>query len=521
MFNRNKSEIKTPSFENIKDEAIKNNLVELPELDGKRFTKIESYWLKKGFSKALIYYDEEEETSEYRVIEPEISEEEIKLKNDLTKDLKNRLLKVDITGDKDEIFYENYKKVIKRVKNNIDDSKFLRLYYYLKRDLVGYGRLQPFLEDKHLEDISCNGANIPIFVYHQRHGDLESNTSFTEGELEDLVMNIAERSDKRINFANPLTEATMPDGSRAQLSLGAEVTIRGSTITIRKFPEVPITPTDLIAWKTLSPEMMAYLWLLAENKRNIMIVGGTATGKTTTLNAMTLFIPWGAKVVTIEDTHELRLPFDNWVPSVTRPEEGSEAEDIDMYDLLRGALRQRPEYIIVGEIRGEEAVTLFQAMSTGHTSFSTLHAPNVERTISRLKNPPIRVPKSMIPILDAIVVQSFTRGEEGKKRRVTKIQEIGNYDKETNSIQTNLLFKWSSSNKSFDKVSNSINLKIISDELGETHETLKASLKNRANILSKMIEKDIRSYREVVRSIKRFQKRKDDLYEELGIKNET
>lgn len=192
-----------------------------------------------------------------------------------------------------------------------------------------------------------------------------------------------------------------------------------------------------------------------------------------------------------------------------------------MYDLLRSALRQRPEYIIVGEIRGGEAVTLFQAMSTGHTSFSTLHAPNVERTINRLENPPINVPKSMIPTLDALVVQSFTRREKGKKRRATEIYEIGNYNSDTNSIQTNRLFKWNSNKNTFNKVSNSINLKLISDELGVPYNEIRSSLQKRSKILSKMIEKDIRSYDEVVKTIKKFQKKKSELFDELGIEYES
>ncbi len=521
MFWENENEINYPSHKEIQKEALKRNLIKLPKLNKEKYTEIDSYWLKKGFNKVIIFYDEEKETSRYKIINPTLSNEEKSLKIELTKKLKSNLLKSDITKEKEKTFFKNYLKLVKRLKNEISKETFLKIYYYLRRDLVGYGRFQPFLDDRYLEDISCNGANIPVFVYHQRHGDLKSDESFSENELERLVMNIAERSGKRINFARPIVEATMPDGSRAQLSLGEEVTIKGSTITVRKFPEIPITPTDLIAWETLSPEMMAYLWYLAENKRNIMIVGGTASGKTTTLNAMTLFIPWGSKIVTIEDTHELRLPFENWVPSVTRPEEGSEAEDIDMYDLLRGALRQRPEYIIVGEIRGKEAVTLFQAMSTGHTSFSTLHAPNVERTITRLENRPINVPKSMIPTLDAIVVQSFTKEGDERKRRITEIQEIGNYDSETDSVQTNLLFDWKSSARKFERVSNSINLKLISEELGEPYEEIRSEVDIRAKILSKMIEKDIRGYPEVVKSIKRFQKRKSELFKNLNLKNEV
>ncbi|MDK2796230.1 MAG: archaeal flagellar protein FlaI, partial [Archaeoglobaceae archaeon] len=216
----------------------------------------------------------------------------------------------------------------------------------------------------------------------------------------------------------------MPDGSRIQLTLGKEVTDHGSTFTIRKFREEPVTPVDLIAWKTFSAEQMAYLWLCIENKKSLIFAGGTASGKTTSMNAISLFIPRRAKIVTIEDTRELMLPHENWIPAVTRDAFHGEKGKIDMYDLLRAALRQRPEYIIVGEVRGREALTLFQAMTTGHTTYSTLHADSVSGAIHRLENPPIEVPRAMLEALNIISVQAQTYVNDRRVRRNIEIAEI-------------------------------------------------------------------------------------------------
>ncbi|OKY78253.1 MAG: ATPase involved in archaellum/pili biosynthesis FlaI [Candidatus Methanohalarchaeum thermophilum] len=513
LFSKEKGEF--PSLKNLSELAIDYNLTD-KKIDVSEENKLERYWLKKGFSEAFIYYDPDEGINKYKVFEPEMDEEEIETYQAVKGEVKDRILKEASKGEKREILHEKTTSVCNKLNKEISDIEFVKLFYYLNRDFIGLGRLQPLMQDNYLEDISCNGSNLPVYVYHQRHRDLETEISFGPKELETLVMNIAQRSNRQISFARPTAEATLPDGSRAQLSLGKEVTLKGSTFTIRKFPEEPITPTDLVAWDTLSSEMLAYLWLASENKKNIMIVGGTATGKTTSLNAITLFVPWGAKVVTIEDTHEIRLPFKNWVPSITREGFGDEAEDIDMYDLLRSALRQRPEYIIVGEIRGGEAVTLFQAMSTGHTSFSTLHASSVERAIRRLENPPIDVPRNMLPALDLIAVQSMTVSEGERHRRITEIQEIGNY--ESGKIQTNLLFNWNNNKKEFNRVSRSILLKNLSSELGYSYGEMEDEIKVRKRVIEKMNKNKVRKYDNVVKSIKLFQKDKKELLDRLNIK---
>lgn len=504
-----------PSLQNLHYNTIR--WFEDKEVVDGYYNIIDKYWLDRGFSRCIIYSHVDEMDDRYVVVEPEFSGEDKEILRLVFRRLKDRILKDEIHGDREEVLYRNLVDVCSRMQRHLTIERFLKIYYNIKNRVFGLDVIEPLMKDRYLEDISCNGVDVPIYVYHQRHGNLKTNIEIGQKKLEKLVMMLAQRSDRQINFARPTAEATLPDGSRAQLSLGNEVTLRGSTFTIRKFPEEPITPIDLVAWETVSPEILAYLWMLSENGRNIMVVGGTATGKTTTLNAITLFIPQNSKVVTIEDTHELRLPFENWVPSITKKTQSKDVDEIDMYDLLRSALRQRPEYIIVGEVRGEEAVSLFQAMSTGHTSFSTLHASSVERAVRRLENPPIKVPKNMIPALDIIMVQALTKVGDKKYRRVMEIQEVGDYDADADGIMTNLLYRWDTSKKRFNRLSRPINLKNISEEQGIAYGELEEEMKLRKKVIEKMVEKDIRSYSRVVKTIQRYQKDKKGLLKDLGV----
>ena len=236
-----------------------------------------------------------------------------------------------------------------------------KVLYYIERQYLGYAELDPLMKDPNIEDISCDGAGVPIFLYHRIYGSLKSNVEFKDEEkLSDFVVNLAQKCGKHISIAEPMLDATMPDGSRIQMTLSKEVTTRGSTFTIRKFRSDPFTPVDMINFNTMSSEMMAYMWMIVENGTNALIAGGTASGKTSTLNALSLFIPHDSKIVSIEETREINLPHPNWIPGVARSGFGEIVADrmvgeIDMYDLMKAALRQRPEYILVGDIRGKEA----------------------------------------------------------------------------------------------------------------------------------------------------------------------
>ncbi|KAF5420129.1 MAG: flagellar protein FlaI, partial [Candidatus Methanocomedens sp.] len=321
---------------------------------------------------------------------------------------------------------------------------------------------------------------------------------YTQDELDSFIIKLAQRSGKHISVAEPLIDATMPDGSRIQMTLSTHVTARGGTFTIRKFGDVPLTPIDLINWKTFSSETMAYLWLCIENNKSLVFAGGTASGKTSSLNAVSLFIPRQAKVISLEDTRELKLPHPNWIPSITRDAfTADERGAVDMYELLKAALRQRPEFLLVGEVRGKEALTLFQAMSTGHTTFSTMHADSVESAIHRLENPPISVPRSMIQALNIISIQTQTYTKGKRVRRNTKMVEIIDIDPQSRNIRTNDIFNWDSMTDTFQKVGESKAVNDIMVKRAWNIQEVRRELKYREKVLEFLSRNHITDYEAV------------------------
>lgn len=332
-----------------------------------------------------------------------------------------------------------------------------RVVYYLERDFIGYGTVDVPMTDSEVEDISCDGVGIPLYIYHRKYGSIRSNLKFTSGtEVDAYVVWLAQRSGKHISVASPLLDATVPDGSRLQATLGMHVTKRGSSFTIRRFRDNPFTPVDLLKFRTMSPEMMAYLWIAIENGQSMMVCGGTASGKTTTLNATLLFIPPQMKIVSIEDTRELNLPHENWVPCLTRAgfgaknlASGKAPGEIDMFDLLATALRQRPQYLMVGEVRGAEAFIVFQAMATGKTCYTTFHAESVSAMVHRMENPPISLPRSLVSALNLVLLQRQVKVGTKMTRRVQSLTEIVGLDPETNELITNSVYSWNPSDDTF------------------------------------------------------------------------
>ncbi|MFB6123759.1 MAG: ATPase, T2SS/T4P/T4SS family [Haloferacaceae archaeon] len=380
-----------------------------------------------------------------------------------------------------------------------------KLLYYLKRDFVGYERIDPIKHDINVEDISCDGYNSPVFVYHSDHEQIITNIYHGEEELDDFVVKLAQRSGKGISKRRPQVDATLPDGSRAQLTLGREVSGHGTNYTIRQFKDVPFTPVDLINWKTFSLEEMAYLWLCIENNKSLVFAGGTASGKTTSLNAVSLFIPSKSKIVSIEDTREVELPQRNWIASVTRPSFSEDGKgDIDEFDLLEAALRQRPEYIVMGEVRGEEGRTLFQIMSTGHTTLTTFHADSVGEVLKRFTTDPINVSKTMFTALNLVSIQASTRVEGSKVRRNKNITEINFYDAENDEINVQDVYQWQAETDEFLKMSASNTLDQIRFDRGWSRERLDQELFRRKVILAYLIEQGLNTYTEVAATLQAF-----------------
>ncbi len=324
--------------------------------------------------------------------------------------------------------------------------------YLTVRNKVGLGVLQPLLQDPYIEDISCSGIG-PIFIEHKVFKSLQASVTFpTSEDLDRFVIWMGEAIKKPVTIRNPIVDAVLPDGSRINIVYGTDISKRGSNFTIRKFSETPLSVMQLIEFGTLDYIMAAYLSFVLEEGLNLFIAGATASGKTTTLNAITTFILPDRKIVSIEDTPELQVPHKNWIREVTRGTgRESTGSEVGMFDLLKAALRQRPERIIVGEIRGEEGAIAFQAMQTGHGVISTFHAASVEKLIQRLTGDPINIPKAYVDNLDVVLIQAAVRVPgKGMVRRVLSINEIVGYDAYTESFSFIEAFHWNPESDTFD-----------------------------------------------------------------------
>ncbi|MFO8114724.1 MAG: type II/IV secretion system ATPase subunit [Halorubrum sp.] len=460
--------------------------------DGER--EVDRYWVNAPYAYVVITYDDEESEHRYYAVEPDLDEFERDLLDRVVDDIRDPLLYREGSGKTDEeTLREELKGLLEGYGVDAGMATFHALAYYLYRDFRGYGKVDPLLNDRHIEDVSCDGYDLPIFVYHDDYTDIETNVSFAKGELDNYVIRLAQQSGRHVSVGDPIVETTLPDGSRAELALGEEVTPRGSAFTIRQYAEDPFTPIDLVEYGTFSVEQMAYFWLCIEHNKSLIFAGGTASGKTTSMNAVSMFVPPRAKVLTIEDTRELSLYHDNWLSSVTR-ERRYEGADIDMYDLLRSALRHRPEYIVVGEVRGDEAITLFQAMNTGHTTFSTMHADSIETVINRLENEPINVPRAMVQSLDMLAIQTLTRSGDQRVRRAKTIGEIGGIDRRTGELDYSSAFDWDAEADEFRRNDSSL-MAEIADERGWSRAELLREVRRRERFLELLRDLGITDYR--------------------------
>ena len=395
-----------------------------------------------------------------------------------------------------EITYESYKKI----------------YYYLARDFIGFNDIEPLLRDYFVEDIECNGTNSSVYIVHRIFRNLKTNLTFEKNEpLENFVEKLAQRCGKYISYAQPILDGSLPDGSRVNATYTKDVTSKGPTFTIRKFTKTPWTPPQLISFNTLSPEMLAYLWILVQYKMNLLIVGGTASGKTTLLNAIAFFIPPESRVVSIEDTRELNLPRDNWLPSVARSATGIKGlGEIDMYELLRASFRQNPDYVIVGEVRGKEASVLFQGMASGHSSIATIHADSIETVIKRLETPPIELSPTLLNVLDSMCVMTHAIVKNQETRKLREIVEIVNIN-ENDMALTNTPFVWDSSEDKFYFKKESRLFQKIYHRYGITPEELLVEFRRRAEILYRLYQRKIFGFREVQDIINEYYKKPEEV----------
>ncbi|MCA1813869.1 MAG: type II/IV secretion system ATPase subunit [Halobacteriales archaeon] len=455
----------------------------------------------EGRSFVRIVFDQQSNRYLYEAIEPALTGTEREVL-DFIRDTLIRTLDGRQAQDQD---WESYladavERVIVDHSILVDEVSKQRIQYYLNRDFLGYGPIDVLMRDPMIEDISCDGSGIPVYLFHRQYESIKTNVRFPEERgLDSFVIRLAQRSGKHISIAEPLLDATLPDTSRLQASLSREVTTRGSSFTIRKFRSDPLTPPDLVRLGTLTPEMAAFFWFAMQEGNSIIYAGGTASGKTTTLNAVSQFIPPQKKVVSIEDTREINLKHENWIAGLTRTGFGGElmangkpAGSIDMYKLLEAALRQRPEYLIVGEVRGPEALTLFQAMATGHATYSTLHADSVQSAVYRLENPPINVPRLMLQTMDAMAIQVQVRIANRMVRRVKEVVEIVGVDPETGDLLTNTVFQWDPRLDAQHYLGKSKMLERIMEKNNLSAEDIEREWAQRTEVLRWMVAKGIR-----------------------------
>ncbi len=389
----------------------------------------------------------------------------------------------------------DYRSVIGEVTTELMEP----IRYHVWREYIGYGKIQCLMKDQGVEDISCDGTGIPVFVYHRNFGSIRTTIKFeSDEELEGFVVSLAQRAGKTISVAHPILDSTLPEGHRLNATFGREVTTRGSSFTIRKFKEDPLTITDLVKFGTISPQMAAHFWLAVQYGDSMIFAGGTASGKTATMNAISIFIPTSAKIISIEDTREVNLPHQNWIAGLTRGSaEGGRETDIDMYQLLRAALRQRPEYVLVGEVRGKETMTMFQAMATGHITYSTMHADSVKSIVYRLENPPISIPRVLIQALNLVAIHNQLRVKGMRVRRITELVEIVGIEPTSLEIITNRVYRWEGAGDHFIFGGHSNLYEKIMDMEDMTRDEVIHELNRRAEVIEWMLKNDVRKFTDV------------------------
>lgn len=445
---------------------------------------------------------------QYNVFKQKYSSEEKLLLSELRENL------VDLAISSDESLQVNEDKLLNDIKNflfaklannsqnNAISNEYLdNLARKLFQDLVGYGEIDPLIRDDNLEEIMVIGIDKPVFVYHREYGMMKTNILFKDaGEVINLIDSIARQINRRIDQESPILDGRLPDGSRVNATI-PPISADGPSMTIRKFKRDPLTIIDLINSKTISVELAAFFWLcfdgLGVKSANAIISGGTSSGKTTTLNALSSFINPKERIITIEDTLELQIPHEHVIRMETRPPNVENRGELTMNDLVKNSLRQRPDRIIVGEVRGSEAITLFTALNTGHSGFGTLHSNDARETITRLTNAPMSVPNIMISAIDFIIMQNRIYRSDGVSfRRISEVAEVSGI--EEGVIQLNKIFEWDPQSDTIKNVGiTSKTLTEIANVSGNSLNSLYDEIKNREIVLQHMVDQNIRSIRDV------------------------
>jgi len=486
------------------------------------FKIMEKYPLYEPFAHVAIA--QSPKTGEYKYVLDELQ------LDPLERGVYNRILEIllaEIESPKEEIldprrfFAEEAKKIVDKYRISLGwlpDVSWYKILYHAERDLVGFGRIDPLMRDPNIEDISCDGVQKSVYVWHRNYESIETNIEFeNDDELDNMVVKLVHMAGKHVSSAFPIVDASLPGKHRLAVCYRREVTPFGTAFTIRKFREDPYSIVDLINIGTFSEEMSAYLWMCLENRASIMVLGGTAAGKTTALNALGCLIRPGSKIITIEETAELNLPLENWISLIARQSYGlggSGVGEVSLFDLVKATMRHRPDILVVGEVRGQEAYVLFQALATGHGGMCTMHAENLDSAIKRLTQKPMEIAPAYIPLMNIVLsIQRvhLTKGTEKKAyRRVMNVNEIADYE------DYRAIFKWHPPKDeqiaTFDK---SVMLSSISERVGVNKKDLIDEIERRKVVLHWMRERNIRSYKDVAAIIAEYCARPKQIYEKV------
>jgi flagellar protein FlaI len=483
---------------------------------------IDKYPLYEPFSHVVIVQNPK--TGEYKYILDELQ------LDPLERGVYNRILEIllaEIESPKEEIadprkfFAEEAKKIVDKYRISLGwlpDVSWYKILYHAERDLVGFGKIDSLMRDPNIEDISCDGVNKPVYIWHRNFESIETNLQLESDEiLDNMVVKLVHMAGKHVSSAFPIVDASLPGKHRLAVAYRREITPFGTAFTIRKFREDPYSIIDLINIGTFTEEMAAYFWVCLENRASIMVLGGTAAGKTTALNALACLIKPGSKIITIEETAELNLSHENWVSLIARQSYGlggSTVGEVALFDLVKTSMRHRPDMLIVGEIRGQEAYVLFQALATGHGGMATMHAEGLESAVKRLTQKPMEISPAYIPLMNIVLsvqrVHLVKNGEKKAYRRILNVNEVVDYENYRTPI------KWNPSKDEQEvDFSKSELLGTIAERQGLTKEEVIEEVHRRKNLLKWMKSKNIRSYKEVSAAIAEYYSRPKGYYDKI------
>jgi len=489
---------------------------------------VEKYPLYEPFAQVVIVQDPK--TGEHKYILDELQ------LDPMERAIYNRILEIllaEIESPKEEIadprkfFAEEAKKIVDKYRITLGwlpDVSWYKILYHAERDLVGFGKIDPLMRDPNIEDISCDGVNKPVYIWHRKFESIETNLQFENDEdLDNLVVKLVHMAGKHVSSAFPIVDASLPGKHRLAVAYRREITPFGTAFTIRKFREDPYSIIDLINIGTFTEEMAAYLWICLENRASVMVLGGTAAGKTTALNALACLVKPGSKIMTIEETAELNLSHENWVSLIARQSYGlggSSVGEVALFDLVKTCMRHRPDLMIVGEVRGQEAYVLFQALATGHGGMCTMHAENVQSADRRLTQKPMDISPAYIPLMNIVMsvqrVHLVKNGEKKAYRRVISVNEIVDHEKFQNP------FKWDPvKDEQIIDLDSSFLLTNIAERLGKSRRQILLEMKRRSEVLRWMREQKIRSYKEVAAIIAEYYARPKEIYKKVHASEEV